>query len=104
MTPEPCLSFPLSLSGWLTPLVGIHEFALRDASERAARERLKFFDEHAVDRRARMEFGVRICRESNGHELVEPGCDRVRHGSFAVGHEANTKAFRQRALNGVPAH
>src|SRR5215211_748085 len=103
MTPEPP---PLSLSGWLTPLVGIHEFAIGDPFERAARRRLKFLDEHAVDRRARMEIGVRIGRESNGHELIEPGCDRVRHRSLAVGHEANTKAFRQRpfTLNRLPAH
>jgi hypothetical protein len=53
-----------------------------------------------------MEVGVRIGRESNRHELIEPGCDPVRHGSFAVGDEADTKAPRQRAstLNGFPAH
>ena len=53
-----------------------------------------------------MKIGVRIGRESNGHELIEPGRDRVRHGSFAVGDEANAKASRQRgfALNGLPAH
>ena len=53
-----------------------------------------------------MAIGMRIGGESNGHELIEPGRDRVRDGSFAVGDEANAKAPRQRSFtpNGVPAH
>jgi hypothetical protein len=54
----------------LTPLIGVHEFAVGDSLELIAWRSINFLDEHAVDRRARMEIGVRIGRESNGHELI----------------------------------
>lgn len=53
-----------------------------------------------------MAIAVRIRGESNGHEVIKPGSDRIRDGSFAVSEETNAKAPRQRAftLNGIPAH